>query len=200
MKKHVFIIISIFLLAANANVASGYNNVLHETNNIEFGLQSSVYSNNGILDYSPELARIGIELVHMGHRKFLTNSATQNGITYLSWIAPIGKGVTLLSNIIRTGAKLITKQAVKEGMQAIEVGKYTITKTVANKLAHRPYINSPSTITNIMKSGKGIPDATFKGGMNWKVQGSFNGLNGIYELGINPQTNTIYHFLFRTVK
>jgi hypothetical protein len=61
-------------------------------------------------------------------------------------------------------------------------------------------ISSPSTITNIMKSGKGVPDAYFKGGMNYKVPGSFNGSQGIFEVGINPQTNTIYHFLFKTVK
>lgn len=85
-------------------------------------------------------------------------------------------------------------------MKAIQVGEYTITKTVANNLATRPYINSPSTITNIMKSGKGVPDAYFKGGMNYKVLGSFNGSQGIFELGINPQTNTIYHFLFKIVK
>ena len=90
--------------------------------------------------------------------------------------------------------------AAKGGMKAIQAGEYTITKTVANNLATRPYINSPSTITNIMKSGKGVPDAYFKGGMNYKVPGSFNGSQGIFELGINPQTNTIYHFLFKTVK
>ena len=97
---------------------------------------------------------------------------------------------------------LIPKSAVaaKGGMKAIQAGEYTITKTVANNLATRPYINSPSTITNIMKSGKGVPDAYFKGGMNYKVPGSFNGSQGIFELGINPQTNTIYHFLFKTVK
>jgi len=85
-------------------------------------------------------------------------------------------------------------------MQAIEAGEYTLTKTVTNNLATRPYINSPSTITNIMRTGEGVPDAFFKGGMNWKVSGAFNGSNGIFELGINPETNTIYHFLFRTIK
>jgi hypothetical protein len=96
------------------------------------------------------------------------------------------------------GSRNIT--AAKTGMEAIEAGEYTITKTVANNLPTRPYINSPSTITNIMKTGEGVPDAFFKGGMNWKVPGTFNGSNGIFELGINPETNTIYHFLFRTIK
>jgi hypothetical protein len=32
--------------------------------------------------------------------------------------------------------------------------------------------------------------------VNYKVPGTFNGSNGIFELGINTETNTIYHFLF----
>jgi hypothetical protein len=115
MKKQLFIIISLLLFAANTNAANGYNNALHEVNNLAFGLQSSAYSNNGILDGSTELSRIGRALVHKGHKKFWNHPATQNGITALTWLAPIGEGITFLSNIIRTGAKLITKQAVKEG-------------------------------------------------------------------------------------
>jgi hypothetical protein len=55
-------------------------------------------------------------------------------------------------------------------------------------------------LNKLMKSGKGMPDATFKGGMNYKVPGTYNGSKGIWELGINPETNTIYHFLFIGVK
>jgi hypothetical protein len=93
-----------------------------------------------------------------------------------------------------------TQIAVRGGIKAIETGSYTFTKTAARHLATRPYMNSPSTIANIIKSGKGVPDAFYKGGMNYKVQGTFNGSNGIFELGINPETNTIYHFLFKTIK
>jgi hypothetical protein len=149
MKKHL--LISLFLFAVNANATSRYNNVLHETNNIEFGLQSSVYSNNGILDYSPELARIGIELVHMGHRKFWSDPATQNGITYLSWIAPIGKSFTLISNIIRTGAKLITKQAVK-----IPVGRSGNILKVATK-------NTATTINGTKFTGHALDQMQARG-------------------------------------
>jgi hypothetical protein len=39
-------------------------------------------------------------------------------------------------------------------------------------------MKSPLTIQEIMSTGKGIPDATFKGGMNYKVPGSFNGSQG----------------------
>lgn len=83
-------------------------------------------------------------------------------------------------------------------MNAIESGQYNLTKTVAGHLAERPYIGSPSTITNVMRvGGKGVLDTSFKGGINYLAPGTFNGASGVYELGINPQTRTIYHFLFR---
>lgn len=42
-------------------------------------------------------------------------------------------------------------------------------------MLERSYMRSPLTIQEIMSTGKGIPDATFKGGMNWKVAGTFRG-------------------------
>lgn len=58
-------------------------------------------------------------------------------------------------------------------------------------------MNSSLTIQEIMQAGKGIPDATFKGGLNWKVPGAFRGAQGIWELGINPETKVIYHSILR---
>jgi RHS repeat-associated protein len=78
-------------------------------------------------------------------------------------------------------------------------GGYTITKTVANNLATRPYINSLSTIEEIMAYGKGVADKSFKGGFNYKAPGMFNGSNGFFELGINPSTKVIYHFIFKSL-
>jgi len=88
--------------------------------------------------------------------------------------------------------------------------RFTFTKTAAkhfkdivakngwhNGKAARPYMDSSLTIREIMSTGKGMPDATFKGGMNWKVSGTFRGVQGKWELGVNPKTNIIYHFLFK---
>ena len=61
-------------------------------------------------------------------------------------------------------------------------------------------MKSSSTIRNVMKAGRGVPDQYFRGGVNYKVPGTYNGSNGVYELGINPKTNTIYHFLFKSTK
>lgn len=94
--------------------------------------------------------------------------------------------------------------SARAGMQA----EYSFTTTAAKHLNEyvrfgenagqlsRPYMNSPLTIQEIMSAGKGIPDATFKGGFNWTVPGIFRGSEGIWQLGINPETNVIYHFNF----
>ena len=99
----------------------------------------------------------------------------------------------------------IIKGVVKGGVQAAQ---YTFTKSAGKHLTKivkhgeyagqlaRPYMKSPLIIQEIMSTGKGIPDATFQGGMNWKVSGTFRGSQGIWELGINPETNVIYHFNF----
>jgi RHS repeat-associated protein len=65
----------------------------------------------------------------------------------------------------------------------------------ANRLS-RPFMNYSLVIKEIMSAGKGVPDATFKGGMNWKVPGTFRDNTGIWELGLNPETGVIYHFNF----
>ncbi|MDR1199327.1 MAG: hypothetical protein LBK94_10035 [Prevotellaceae bacterium] len=199
MKKHLFIIISMFVFAANINAA----------NKIAFAAEYSLFAEQNNAWYyvrshrltSGEMSRIGGAMVHLGHQKFFEHPATQRAITYLSLITPIGEGVGLIGNLIRTGAKFLTRQAVKEG--------YTFTKTAARHLTDpvkhgknagqlaRPYMNSPLTVKEIMSVGKGVPDVWFKGGMNYRVPGTFRGSQGIWELGINPNTNVIYHFNFR---
>ena len=47
-----------------------------------------------------------------------------------------------------------------------------------------------------MKSGVGVKDASYPGGYNWIVPGSYRGSSGYWQLGINPETNVIYHFNF----
>ncbi|MCX6140452.1 MAG: hypothetical protein NTX15_06425 [Candidatus Kapabacteria bacterium] len=98
------------------------------------------------------------------------------------------------------GRSLFDAAEVGAAEIGVSIGEYTITRTVANNIATRPYIQSPSMIRQIMSSGVGVPDAFFEGGVNYVVQGTFNGSKGIYELGINPATKTVYHFLFKTTK
>ena len=101
----------------------------------------------------------------------------------------------------------VGKVAGKAAAQ-VGTGEFTYAKTAARHFSDivkkgvykgepsRPYMNSSLTIQEIMQAGKGIPDATFKGGLNWKVPGAFRGAQGIWELGINPETKVIYHFNF----
>lgn len=61
----------------------------------------------------------------------------------------------------------------------------------------RPYLNSQQTIREITQSAKGIADpGGLKGALRWDVSGTFRGSKGTWELVMNPETRTIYHFNF----
>ena len=123
----------------------------------------------------------------------------------------IAKITILLSTLgVRsTGAK-IKQRIAKAKSQVAKAGDslYTFTKSAgkhydeiikhgpnAGQLA-RPYMRSPLTIKEIMATGKGVPDATAKGALNFNVPGTFRGSKGTWELVIDPKKNFIYHFNF----
>jgi len=79
----------------------------------------------------------------------------------------------------------------------INVSELQPTQTVLNNLASRPYINSPSTIQDIVDGGTPIPDpGGVPGALRWDVPGFYNGSDGTWQLVIDPATNRILHFLF----
>ncbi len=83
----------------------------------------------------------------------------------------------------------------------IDIERLRPTETVAAHAAERPYINSPLTIRNIIESGRPIPDpGGVAGALRWDVLGSFRGSEGTFELVIDPSTNRILHFLFRSAR
>ncbi|WP_316803164.1 hypothetical protein [Pedobacter nototheniae] len=113
-------------------------------------------------------------------------------------------GTSLLYSATMVGEASVIAEA-KAGISSPE---YTFTETAGNHLKEvvkrgmnkgqltRPYMNSPLTVQEIMVTGPGSADATYLGGVNWRVPGNFRGTNGTWELGINPQTKVIYHFNF----
>jgi hypothetical protein len=63
----------------------------------------------------------------------------------------------------------------------------------------RPYADSRLTIQNIMDAGTPVPDpGGVPGALRWDVPGALNGSSGTWELVVDPQTNTILHFLFKS--
>jgi hypothetical protein len=93
---------------------------------------------------------------------------------------------------------------------AVQVGDYTLTGTVAGHLSDtvggvgdysgslaRPYIQSPSTINEIVSTGQGVPDpGGLAGALRYDVPGTFRGSSGTWQLVINPDTKVVYHFNF----
>ena len=88
--------------------------------------------------------------------------------------------------------------------------QYNLTQTVQNNASSRPYVNSPLTVQEITATGKGVPDpGGLPGALRYDVPGTMSRpgaavgdpnptVRGTYELVIDPKTNTVYHFLFRS--
>lgn len=96
-----------------------------------------------------------------------------------------------------TGAK--TAWAYISILGANAAGALQRTATVMNNIASRPYINSSLTVREIMMAGTPTRDAFLQNGLKWVVEGAFNGSPGIYELVIDANTQTIVHFLFKSL-
>ena len=117
------------------------------------------------------------------------------------------KGAGLATNAVKSAAMVSKASSLGNAARAGSKG-FTFTKTAAKHFddivtkgankgqLSRPYMNSPLTIKEIMATGKGIPDATAKGALNFRVPGTFRGSQGTWELVVDPNKNLIYHFNF----
>lgn len=152
-------------------------------------LSSDLLERNSPLSTSSQVGLLR-GIMKKGQDAFLRDPRTQFVINSMMFVA--------------TGGLNVAPAAAKTVIQT----EYTFTKSVAMHLREmvvhggsagqlrRPYMRSSMMVNEIMASGKGVADATFKGGKNWRVPGAFRGSTGIWELGINPKTNVIYHFNF----
>lgn len=94
-------------------------------------------------------------------------------------------------------ATVVITAVAPEAAKGTGESEYTLTQTVENNLASRPYLNSPLTIQEIQSTGLGVPDpGGLPGALRYDVPGSFNGSNGTWQLVVDPNTNVVYHFLF----
>lgn len=109
---------------------------------------------------------------------------------------------------LRAGFEVgLTQSAVDAGMSGMgssSVNHYGInlnnlrwSKTVQAHANDRSYQDSKLLIQEIIESGMPTTDPRGTSGLWWKVEGTFNGTQGFYELLIDPETNTVWHFLFK---
>jgi len=78
---------------------------------------------------------------------------------------------------------------------------YEVAKRGGNKgQIERPYMRSLQTIREIMAAKKPVPDSQAYRAIRWDVPGTFRGSDGIWELVVHPETNSIYHFQFKSFK
>ncbi len=79
----------------------------------------------------------------------------------------------------------------------IDVENLKFSKTVQSHTG-RPYQDSKLLINEIIESTVPMPDPRGTGALSWTVKGTFNGSKGTYELIIDPKSNTVWHFVFKS--
>ncbi|WP_187414889.1 polymorphic toxin-type HINT domain-containing protein [Nonomuraea sp. PA05] len=83
--------------------------------------------------------------------------------------------------------------------KTIDTSNLKYTDTVAGHSASRGYTKNRTLIEHIIETGRAMPDPQgVPGAVAWKVEGTYNGKQGIFELVIDARTNTVMHFLFKS--
>ncbi len=79
----------------------------------------------------------------------------------------------------------------------IDMDNLNFSNTVQNHTG-RPYQDSKLLINEIIESKPPAPDPRGTNALSWTVEGVFNGSTGYYELIIDPTSNTVWHFVFKS--
>ncbi|KST94420.1 hypothetical protein LKF67_0408 [Lactococcus lactis subsp. lactis] len=88
---------------------------------------------------------------------------------------------------------------ISEQLDQIDLSTLKFSDTVL-KHTGRPYQESKLLIGEIMEEGAPILDPQGGNALFWKVPGTFNGREGTFEVLIDPESNSVWHFLFKRSK
>jgi hypothetical protein len=88
---------------------------------------------------------------------------------------------------------------ISEQLDQIDLSTLKFSDTVL-KHTGRPYQESKLLIGEIMEEGAPILDPQGGDALFWKVPGTFNGREGTFEVLIDPESNSVWHFLFKRSK
>ena len=100
------------------------------------------------------------------------------------------------------GSNIIPESLVSNDMSfgnhyGIDVDNLKFSNTVMNHTG-RPYQDSKLLISEIIESKLPVPDKYGTSALSWTVDGTFNGSSGYYELVIDPKSNTVWHFVYKS--
>ncbi len=106
-----------------------------------------------------------------------------------------GRAVEVLRGSVgrsRGGRELSTASSY-----GIDMDNLNFSNTVQNHTG-RPYQDSKLLIHEIIEGKPPVTDPRGTNAWSWTIKGTFNGSTGYYELVIDSQSNTVWHFVFKS--
>ena len=112
-------------------------------------------------------------------------------------------GAKFIGNVVTKNWVKVPQQAdmssigVLQKFYGIDLENLSFSKTVQQHVG-RPYQELKLLIREIITSKNPVIDPRGTKALSWTVEGLFNGSSGIYELIIDQETNTVWHFVFKS--
>lgn len=141
------------------------------------------------------MAKTGSEISALIDEGGVSITKTEDVIT-----ANRGVGEVLEEGVKKGTGKSIPKSSDLKNSQTVQNHMNDIIKKGANKgELSRPYIDTNGTnllLDEIMGATSPVKDTVLNNGLRWDTPGVFRGSEGIWELVVDLDTNTIVHFNF----
>ena len=132
--------------------------------------------------------------------KKLAKEATETGVEKAAKEAAEKATEKTAKETAEKAAEEAAEKGIKGGSASnygIDMDNLNFSNTVQNHTG-RPYQDSKLLINEIIESKPPVPDPRGTDALSWTVEGTFNGSTGYYELIIDPTSNTVWHFVFKS--
>jgi len=163
-----------------------------------FDYGSTAYYGCWAYNYQAELSLLNYysEIVNKALQAYMVYATIVN-IYQTRMLAVEQQSMTLSESEYSATAETISKGTSSLNKYGIDVENLNFSETVSGHI-NRPYQESKLLANEIIESAAPIPDPQGTNALFWKVDGTFNGSVGYYELLVDPATNCVWHFVYKS--
>lgn len=163
-----------------------------------FDYGSTEYYGCWAYNYQAELSLLNYyaEIVDKALQAYMIYTSIVN-IYQSRMLAVNQQSMSLSKSEYSATTKTVSNGSSNLNKYGIDVENLSFSKTVSGHI-NRPYQESKLLANEIMESATPIPDPQGTNALLWKVNGTFNGSVGYYELLVDPASNCVWHFVFKS--